>query len=187
MNTTNKKPWYQSKTIWTFGVLFIASLLDHFGIVSIPLSEDATWLGTFFSLLAIIYRAITGKELTLTKTSVLPVLLFPILFIGFNADNNHAMNKHEIAVLQDAGFNINLIDEANVQFKVFEDSQLRIVLLEFNSVVSEAKELKQFYRWNNEQYENKLMVKLKHEAIKYKRNNNFTDYNIRVQQCRFNC
>jgi len=45
MTTSNKKPFWQSKTIWVSFLIFVASILVDYKVVDLELSADAAWVG----------------------------------------------------------------------------------------------------------------------------------------------
>ncbi len=63
----NKKLWYKSKTIWTFVILAIVSILNTLGVTELSLSPDANWVATVFAVLSVLFRLISGHELIFTE------------------------------------------------------------------------------------------------------------------------
>lgn len=57
------KEWYLSKTLWVFLILFIGSILVATKTVNLELSADAAWVGIALSIVAMILRFLTGKEI----------------------------------------------------------------------------------------------------------------------------
>jgi len=51
--------WYKSKTIWTGFLILGASLLQHFGVIQVDLSTDATWFATAWGVVQTFFRLIT--------------------------------------------------------------------------------------------------------------------------------
>ena len=51
--------WYKSKTIQLGVILFIGSLLQHFGIIELEISPEATWVTSVLSFIQILLRTIT--------------------------------------------------------------------------------------------------------------------------------
>jgi len=222
-----KKPWYQSKFIWIYGLLFIASWLVNFSIVDVELSPDASWLTTILSFVAIILRAFTGKEITFTKSGLgttTLIVLGPICLFGITATSYANGDVHENFILeQNQGLkllclnDVLVVNESSLQsynnkdvFLVspFESdlilslsTSLKINLVEsiLTEIANEVRIVKLFYRyentstvnflhrWQNELYQQKEMVRLKNEAIKYKRNYNFTNNGVRLLQHKFDC
>jgi small-conductance mechanosensitive channel len=57
------KSIFLSKTIWVFFVLFIGSILNITGIVTLDLSPDAGWLSMVISVIGIVLRLITKEPI----------------------------------------------------------------------------------------------------------------------------
>lgn len=59
-----KKPFYLSKTLWINFILFAASLLVTLGLVQVPINPEASYVSIIITIVNMLLRIITGKELT---------------------------------------------------------------------------------------------------------------------------
>jgi hypothetical protein len=55
------KSIFASKTIWIFLILTAVSILNSFGITSLPLDQNAEWLIPVIGIVGIILRFITKE------------------------------------------------------------------------------------------------------------------------------
>lgn len=64
-----EKPKYKSKTLWTFGLLFVVGLLQQVAGVDLglELSPDAQWVGIALAALGFVFRLISGKPVKVGK------------------------------------------------------------------------------------------------------------------------
>lgn len=57
------KTIFTSKTFYTFLILFVAAILNLTGIVSLPLTPDASWVTICLSFVAIVLRLLTKEPI----------------------------------------------------------------------------------------------------------------------------
>lgn len=64
------KKWYKSKSIWTFFILLVASVLTASGVYEVgDLSPEAGWVGIVLNIIGLVLRAVTGTGLEAKKNA----------------------------------------------------------------------------------------------------------------------
>ncbi len=54
-----------SRTIWVALLIFVGSILQGTGIISVPLEETAAWIGMAIGAIQFILRIVTKKEIVI--------------------------------------------------------------------------------------------------------------------------